>query len=37
MSNPLYLRLVCETLRANNLDRLPTGWFGLAPVIGALL
>lgn len=35
--NPLYLRLLCETLRARGLDRLPAGWFGLMPVITAFL
>ena len=28
LSNPLYLRLVCETLTAAGLDRLPAGWSG---------
>lgn len=28
LSNPLYLRLVCETLRACGIDRLPAGWSG---------
>ena len=37
LSNPLYLRLVCETIRARGLDRLPSGWLGLAPVIRAFL
>ena len=37
LSNPLYLKLVCETLRLCGLHRLPTGWHGLAPTIRALL
>ena len=28
LANPLYLRLVCETLRSEGLDRLPPGWSG---------
>ena len=28
LANPLYLRLVCETLRGAGLDRLPPGWSG---------
>ncbi|MDD9996665.1 MAG: hypothetical protein OXQ89_02850 [Rhodospirillaceae bacterium] len=28
LSNPLYLRLVCETLSSEGLDRLPPGWSG---------
>ena len=28
LANPLYLRLVCETLQAEGLDRLPPGWSG---------
>jgi hypothetical protein len=37
LSNPLYLRLVCETLRARGLTHLPAGWAGLAPVIKGFL
>lgn len=37
LSNPLYLKLVCETLQLKGLKRLPTGWFGLTPVINAFL
>ena len=37
LANPLYLRLVCETLRARGLDHLPSGWIGLVPVIRAFL
>lgn len=37
LKNPLYLRLVCETLRDRGLDRLPAGWHGLVPVIRAFL
>ncbi|WP_413936840.1 hypothetical protein [Nitrospira sp. BLG_1] len=35
--NPLYLKLVCETLKAKGLKQLPKGWFGIAPVIRAFL
>jgi hypothetical protein len=37
LSNPLYLKLVCETLRLKGFKRLPNGWLGLAPVIRAFL
>lgn len=37
LSNPLYLRLVCETLRARGLNCMPAGWVGLAPVVRAFL
>ena len=37
LANPLYLKLACETLQARGLDRLPSGWFGLAPVVRAFL
>ncbi len=37
LSNPLYLRLVCETLRSRGLRRLPVGWHGIAPTIRAFL
>jgi hypothetical protein len=37
LANPLYLRLVCETLRSRGLRRLPTGWHGIAPTIRAFL
>jgi len=37
LSNPLYLKLICETLRARGLRRLPSGWKGLAPTIRAFL
>jgi len=37
LSNPLYLRLVCETLHARGLHRLPSGWHGIAPTIRAFL
>ena len=37
LANPLYLRLVCETLKAKGLEQLPGGWLGLAPVIRAFL
>ena len=37
LSNPLYLKLLCETLRARGLGYLPSGWHGLAPTIRAFL
>jgi hypothetical protein len=37
LSNPLYLKLVCETLKLRGLKYLPNGWLGLAPVIDAFL
>ena len=37
LSNPLYLRLVCETLRSRGLRRLPVGWHGIAPTIREFL
>ena len=37
LSNPLYLRLVCETLSSRGLHRLPVGWHGIAPTIRAFL
>jgi hypothetical protein len=37
LSNPLYLKLVCETLKLKGLKHLPSGWLGLAPVIREFL
>jgi hypothetical protein len=37
LGNPLYLRLVCETLRSRGIDELPTGWSSTAQVISAFL
>lgn len=37
LSNPLYLKLVCQTLNHRGLKQLPSGWLGLAPVIQAFL
>lgn len=37
LSNPLYLRLVCETLCSLGLARIPSGWRAIAPVIRAFL
>ena len=37
LANPLYLKLVCETLKEEGLKQLPKGWFGIAPVIRAFL
>jgi len=36
-SNPLYLKLVCETARARGLHGLPSGWFGLTSAVGAFM
>lgn len=36
-SNPLFLRLVCETLRADGVTRMPAGWHGLNTVLHAFL
>lgn len=37
LSNPLYLRLACETFSARGLRRLPTGWQSFAPTVRAYL
>lgn len=37
LKNPLYLRLVCETLKSQGKKRLPAGWRGLAPVVLAFI
>jgi hypothetical protein len=37
LSNPLYLKLVCQTLKLKGLRQLPAGWNGMAPVIRAFL
>ena len=37
LSNPLYLKLLCETLQSRGLRHLPAGWHGLAPTIRAFL
>ena len=37
LSNPLYLRLACETFRARGLRRLPMGWQSFAPTVRAYL
>lgn len=37
LANPLFLKLVCETLEQKGLKQLPKGWFGIAPVIRAFL
>ncbi|WYD81429.1 MAG: hypothetical protein V8K32_03395 [Candidatus Electrothrix gigas] len=37
LANPLYLRLLCETLRSRGLCRIPSGWQGIAPTIRAFL
>ena len=36
-SNPLYLNLVCKTLRARGIRQLPQGWHGLGRTIRAFL
>lgn len=37
LGNPLYLRLVCQTLKARKMSHLPPGWLGVIPVINAFL
>lgn len=37
LKNPLFLRLVCETLLSRGEWRLPAGWRGLSPVIRAFV
>lgn len=37
LGNPLYLRLLCEALAANEMRDLPLGWSGLSNVIRAFL
>lgn len=36
-SNPLFLRLTCETLRAAGVKRMPAGWHGLNTALQAFL
>ncbi|MBZ4333754.1 hypothetical protein [Corallococcus sp. AS-1-12] len=36
-SNPLFLKLTCEALRARNLRRLPTGWSGFRTIFRTIL
>jgi hypothetical protein len=37
LANPLYLLLVCETLKAQGLEKLPAGWSSMGRVIAAFL
>jgi len=37
LANPLYLKLVCQTLKSKGLKSLPAGWTGLATAIRAFL
>lgn len=37
LANPLYLKLVCQTLKSKGLNSLPAGWTGLATAIRAFL
>lgn len=37
LSNPLYLRLLCETIRSKGLTVMPSGWRGLVPATKAFL
>lgn len=37
LSNPLFLKLVCETLKSRGLSQLPMNWIGLSPAIEAFL
>jgi hypothetical protein len=36
-SNPLFLRLLCEAMKAASIHRLPSGWMGLSTVIKAFV
>jgi hypothetical protein len=36
-ANPLYLRLLCQTVHSRGLHRIPAGWYGLGPVIREFL
>ena len=36
-SNPLYLRLICEAARAQRLDTVPLGWYGIGTGIAEYL
>ncbi len=36
-SNPLYLHLLCKTLKSRGLSRIPAGWRGLSPTIRKFL
>ncbi|MBZ5672399.1 MAG: hypothetical protein LAO04_22090 [Acidobacteriia bacterium] len=37
LANPLYLKLICKTLKAKGLRSLPAGWWGLSTAIQAFL
>ena len=37
LANPLYLRLVCETLRSRGIESLPVGWSSAGQVVNAFL
>lgn len=37
ITNPLYLRLVCDTARSQGLKHLPTGWTALATTVKSFL
>ncbi len=37
LSNPLYLRLACETFSSRGLHRLPVGWQSFSPTVRAYL
>lgn len=36
-SNPLFLRLACETLKATGAKRMPSGWHGISTALHAFL
>lgn len=36
-ANPLFLRLVCQTLKSANLKQMPNGWQGISTIIKAFL
>ncbi|MGB3790560.1 MAG: hypothetical protein WA949_21310 [Phormidesmis sp.] len=37
LKNPLYLKLVCETLKSSGMTKMPAGWRGISPTVGAFL
>ena len=37
LKNPLYLKLICETLKSSGLTKMPTGWRGISPTVSAFL
>ena len=37
LKNPLYLKLICETLKSSGMTKMPTGWRGISPTVSAFL